>query len=117
MKLGHLELFVAEPHKAKEFYVNALGFELVAEQGESFAWVKSGGIEILLRPGAGQPKGNVYRSASSAIVLYCDDLLKTKQRLEENGVLFTGDDGGEDCPVFQDPDGNWFQLVNPEDMQ
>ena len=36
-------------------------------------------------------------------------------RLEEKGLRFRGNDGSHKCPTFTDPDGNWFQLVDPSD--
>ncbi|MCI0450468.1 MAG: VOC family protein [Chlorobi bacterium] len=53
-KLGHLEIFVKEPLKAKDFYINILGFELVETQDEKFVWLKMGDSLILLRPGSSE---------------------------------------------------------------
>ncbi|MBD3287028.1 hypothetical protein GF359_10265 [candidate division WOR-3 bacterium] len=117
MKIGHIELFVADPLKSKDFYVEVLGFEEVAVQGGKFVWVKSGEIEILLRPSASRPSPSPdYQHTAQGITLYCDDLAKTMRRLKDRGLEFKGTDGSEKCPTFTDPDGNWFQLVNPEDM-
>jgi len=116
MKIGHIELFVADPLKSKEFYVEVLGFEEVAVQGGKFVWVKSGEIEVLLRPGRNLSPAQTYQQAAAAITLYCDDLEKTMKELEDRGLEFKGTDGSEKCPTFTDPDGNWFQLVNPRDM-
>ncbi|MCI0450467.1 MAG: hypothetical protein L0Y79_11925 [Chlorobi bacterium] len=46
-----------------------------------------------------------------AMVVYTDDLAKTLNEYKNRGLVVKGDDTG--CPVFTDPDGNWFQLVNP----
>jgi catechol 2,3-dioxygenase-like lactoylglutathione lyase family enzyme len=114
-KLGHIEIFVKNPSESKVFYTNVLGFDLVEEQGEgSFIWLRSGESLILLRSGIGTDKGKDYPSASSGIVIYTDDLSKTKKDMESKGLIFKGTDGSENCLTFTDPDGNWFQLVNPE---
>jgi len=55
MRFGHLELFVRKPLQAKDFYTRALGFEIVAEQGEA-TWLRAGDLEILLRPGRKAPR-------------------------------------------------------------
>lgn len=117
MKLGHLELFVSDSARAKAFYTETLGFELVADQGGGMVWVKSGELEILLRPGMNESLAAEYGAAPFAFVLYCDDLTATKALLESRGVVFRGFDGSPDCPTFTDPDGHWFQLASPGAQQ
>lgn len=116
MKIGHIELFVADPLKSKDFYVEVLGFEEVAVQGGKYAWVKLGDTEILLRPGKNPSPAPDYQHTPQGITLYTDDLQKTMDELKSRGLEFKGSDGSEKCPTFTDPDGNWFQLVNPEDI-
>ena len=110
---GHIELFVSDPVIAKEFYVKALGFSLVEVQAETFVWLSSGELTVLLRPGGGPERGDTYQNAAIGLVLYTDNLPETKLQLEERGVEFLGTDGSDECLTFCDPDGNWFQLVNP----
>ena len=114
IRFGHIELFVRDPEASRRFYVEVLGFELVAVQ-ETVVWVKAGDAEILLRPTAGDPppSGREYGQAGSAVVLYTDDLAATRARLAARGLVFRGDDGGDDFPTFTDPDGHWFQLADP----
>jgi catechol 2,3-dioxygenase-like lactoylglutathione lyase family enzyme len=118
MKLGHLELFVADPRRSRDFYRDVLGFTVIAEQQQStFIWLSLGDREILLRPAHGAPAPTTlsnYRQASSAIVIYTDDVPAEMARLQQRELLFRGDDGSPHCPTFADPDGHWFQLVNPE---
>lgn len=111
IRLGHIEIFVQAPLKSRDFYVDILGFELDAVQGENFVWVKSGEQEILLRRGANTAPAPDYQHAPAALVLYTDDLPRTRADLEAKGVVFRGDDMGS--PTFADPDGNWFQLADP----
>ncbi|MCB9896265.1 MAG: VOC family protein [Planctomycetes bacterium] len=113
MRIGHIELFVKDPLAAKEFYTGVLGAELVSEQADGrIVWVKLGELEILLRPGEPGDSPDIYKLARSGICLYTDDLDTEIARLKLRGLAFEGDDG-EGCPTFRDPDGNWFQLVNP----
>ena len=113
MRLGHIELFVREPLAAKDFYVDVLGFELLDVQAEALVWLRLGGQEFLLRPGTPPAPAPSYAASSHGLVLFTDDLEGTKRRLEDRGLEFRGTDGSDDCPVFMDPDGHWFQLVDP----
>ena len=112
MKFGHLELFVRNPQLSREFYSH-FGFELVADQGSDFTWIKSGDAEFLLR------KHDVrhdapYGSTGPAIVLYTSDLPAAMRALSEKGLTPAACDRGEECcPLYRDPDGNWIQLVDP----
>ncbi|MCB0722185.1 MAG: VOC family protein [Ignavibacteriae bacterium] len=116
VKLGHIELFVKNPSESKKFYMDVLGFKLVEVQGDgNFVWLCSGESVFLLRPGKGAKRGVDYQSSSSGLVIYTDDLPASKEQMESKGLEFKGTDGSENCLTFTDPDGNWFQLVNPED--
>src|SRR5690606_12381062 len=113
LKMGHLELFVADPLVSKDFYINVLGFELVTIQDNQFVWVKSGDIEILLRPGRSTIPTESYQTTDTGIVLYTDDVSASADSLRKRGLIFKGTDGSDGCLTFTDPDGHWFQLVNP----
>jgi catechol 2,3-dioxygenase-like lactoylglutathione lyase family enzyme len=115
MRIGHIELFVTDPARARKFYEDVLGFELVETQGERIVWLKSGDALILLRPGTPHDASADYQSARSGTVLYTDDLAAAMQTLRSRGLVFNGCDGSDACPTFTDPDGNWFQLVDPSD--
>jgi catechol 2,3-dioxygenase-like lactoylglutathione lyase family enzyme len=114
MRIGHLELFVRDPLVSRDFYQRVLGFEVVAVQGAN-VWVKLGDVEILLRPGSGGGNATTYADAAAGIVLYVDDLPAARRQLEARGLKLDGSDGGDKCPTFRDPDGHWFQLVNPQE--
>jgi catechol 2,3-dioxygenase-like lactoylglutathione lyase family enzyme len=113
LKIGHIELFVNNPLKSKDFYVDVLGFELVTVQDDQFVWVKSGDMEILLRPGKPIAQSENYEASKSGIVLYSDDVGSTADEFRARGLSFAGTDGSDTCLTFTDPDGHWFQLVNP----
>jgi len=121
MRIGHIELFVNDTQRSKTFYAETLGFEIVALQGE-YVWVKCGDTEILLRPGG--PKPHPVTSVAygftapsgpgQAIVLYTHELDAVVENLREKGLLLlAGADGPADCLAFTDPDGHWWQLVDP----
>jgi catechol 2,3-dioxygenase-like lactoylglutathione lyase family enzyme len=113
IKFGHIEIFVKDPLASKDFYINVLGFELETVQGEKFVWLKSGESVILLRPGTENEPAPNYRSAKTGFALYTNDLDATGAELLKRGLMFKGTDGSDRCLTFTDPDGNWFQLVNP----
>lgn len=104
MRFGHLELGVADPLASRAFYVERLGFRLVADQGPDFQWVERGGLEILLRRGEASPR--------ISIVYYVSDPDAEAKRLVEAGVevALRGR-----CWHLRDPDGHELQVVNPED--
>jgi catechol 2,3-dioxygenase-like lactoylglutathione lyase family enzyme len=116
LKLGHVELFVRDPLKSREFYENILGFEVIAVQQEQFVWLSLGTLEILLRPGTPQSAPE-YRASAAGLVLYTNELEKTVEQLTGRGLIFGAQEGSEDCYTFKDPDGHWFQLVDPADHQ
>lgn len=115
IKFGHTEIFVKDPVTSKIFYESILGFEVVDVQDGKFVWLKSDGAHFLLRPGNPDKGPATYNSAKTGHVLYTDDLDETVRLLESRGLKFKGNDGSGNCPTFTDPDGNWFQLVNPND--
>lgn len=114
MKIGHIELFVADPQISKQFYCDALGFEIVTEQAQGrLVWLALDGREILLRPATAPRNGGAaYGDNGPALVLYTADLPATLARLRDRGHEPCGHDAG--CPLFQDPDGHWLQVVNPD---
>lgn len=113
LRFGHTEIFVNDSLISKEFYENILGFELVEVQYEKFVWLKLGENLFLLRPGKNELNANEYKNSNSGFVLYTDDIEKTRNEFISRGLEFKGTDGSDLCLTFTDPDGNWFQLVNP----
>jgi len=116
MKLGHIELFVRDVDAARTFYIDVLGLDLIEVQPGGFVWVAAGDVSILLRPiraGESHPAASAYAEAACGLVLYTDDLNRTAAQLRSRGLVFGGNDGSPKCLTFADPDGHWFQLVNP----
>ena len=116
IRVGHIEVFARDPlGEARRFYEQVLGFEVVAVQGDN-VWLKLGEVEVLLRPAVGEVvPATAYDGARAGIVLYTADLPGEMARLVARGLRFDGADGSDKCPTFRDPDGHWFQLVDPND--
>ena len=113
MRHGHVELFVADPSASRDFYERVLGCEVIAVQhGGAVIWLRLSDREFLLRKGRAPERAADYRHAGQAIVFFTDDLPAELRALESRGLVFRGDDG-PGCPTFTDPDGHWFQLVDP----
>ena len=112
IKFGHIEIFVKEPLKSKDFYMNVLGFELIEVQHEKVVWLQSNGQTILLRPSNNNYIAETYQQTNIALVIYVEDLEKALKDMTGKGVVFKGNDG-VNCYTFTDLDGNWIQLVDP----
>ena len=115
LKPGHIELFVKDTLASKKFYPDILEFEEIETQHGNLVWMRNGNLELLLRPSKGQSKSKDYQSSNVGFVFYTNDLNRSVKELQAKGLKFIGTDGSEKCLTFNDPDGNWFQLVNPND--
>jgi len=112
MRLGHLELFVADPLRSLEFYRDVLGFEVADVQGGRFVWVRAQGLELLLRPDRRQQAEPGPAHSGPMVVLYTEDLDGAARVLTGRGVSLRALEGDPGGFSFSDPDGHWFQLVN-----
>ena len=110
-----MEVFVSDAVRSVESYRDVLGFEVTATQADGFVWLQKGDLEILLRPGRPQQPACRYEDAPLGVVLYTGDLDGAVEGLRRRGLHFRGTVDSEKCPTFVDPDGNWFQLVDPDD--
>ena len=54
-----------------------------------------------------------YKKTSFGLFLYTNDLKKSEEELKQKGIEFVGFDQSQSCLTFKDPDGHWWQLVNP----
>ena len=116
MQVGHIEIFVKDVAVARAFYVDVLGCTHHHPEMEHVAWLTLGDITLLLRPGTPPPACATYAESRLGVTLYTEGLDATMAALTERGLVFRGTDGSDRCPTFQDPDGNWFQLVDPAEM-
>jgi catechol 2,3-dioxygenase-like lactoylglutathione lyase family enzyme len=115
MKVGHLEIFSMNPIRSQQFYCDVLGFEIVSVQNEQFIWIKKDDLEILIRPGHPPEPVTRYEDTPMGIVLYTSNVEKVLKELVDKGLQVKGTVDSNKCYTFTDPDGNWFQLVDPDD--
>jgi len=115
VKFGHLEIYSSDPKVAQKFYCDVLGFKIEAVQNEQFIWLKKGEMEILIRPGIPPPPVSRYEEAPTGFVFYTNNLDETLKNLVDRGLEIKGTVDSSKCYTFTDPDGNWFQLVDPND--
>jgi catechol 2,3-dioxygenase-like lactoylglutathione lyase family enzyme len=115
MKFGHIEILASDPLRSRQFYEDVLGFEVTVIQNERFIWLKKGILEIIIRPGRQQPVASRYEDAPVGFVLYTEDVEMMLSDLVSKGLQVKGTVDSEKCYTFTDLDGNWFQLVNPDD--
>ena len=107
-RFGHAEIPVSDPLRAREFYVGVLGFRHGQTQGDRYVWLSLEGASLLLNPDHA-PAGRPFREAPN-LVLYAADLPAAVEELRGRGLVL---EGGPPCWRFRDPDGNWWQIVDP----
>ena len=90
MKFGHIEILAQNPKQTQQFYCDVFGFEIETIQNNEFIWLKKGQLDS-------------------------DNVDESLAMLKEKGVEIKGTVDSSKCYTFTDPDGNWFQLVNPND--
>ncbi len=100
--------------RAVAFYTQLLGFALKHQQGEAFAAVRCGDLDVLLS-GAGSsgarplPDGQQQQPGGwNRIVLAVENLGAVVETLRARGVRFRSD-------VISGPGGKQIQLLDPDD--
>jgi catechol 2,3-dioxygenase-like lactoylglutathione lyase family enzyme len=106
---------VSDQDRAREFYVDTLGFELLVDNSwrEGMRWIEvapeSSATSLMLVSWADSLLPNMYR----VIVVATDDILAFHEDLVAKGVFFelppTGSLNGTQA-MFRDPDGNAIVL-------
>lgn len=108
--------------RAVAFYTEQLGFELKHQQGDAFAAVRCGNVDVLLSgPGSSGaralPDGQEQHPGGwNRLVLAVADLADTVAAMRQRGLRFRSDivsgPGGKQIQLL-DPDGNPIELFEP----
>lgn len=135
-RLTHHTIYVLDQDQAYDFYVNKLGFEVVADVtiDGGFRWLTvrpkaQKDIEIVLmpvRPGAmfdevsaGKLRELIEQGKIGSGVFETNDIHATYTELKAKGVQFTKEPKQEFYGIealFKDNSGNWFSLTqHPEE--
>ncbi len=122
-RVGTVSLFVNDQEKAKDFYVNVLGFEVRMDgplnQDGSGSWLsvapKGAETEVVLyKPDSNWEHYRQVIGKSQALTFEVDDLAATYADLKSKGVVFiiepTEESWGKHA-FFADPEGNQFLIV------
>jgi catechol 2,3-dioxygenase-like lactoylglutathione lyase family enzyme len=106
---------VSDQDQSKAFYVDTLGFELLADtpMGPDMRWVQ-------VRPPGGSTSLTLVTwfqtmapGSSKGLVVECDDIDRTYKELQGRGVAFDGPIDSQPWgrfATFDDPDGNGIVL-------
>ena len=133
-KLSHVSIYVLDQDRAREFYVDKLGFEVRtdATMEGGFRWLTVGpkdqpDLEIVLMPvkgGMAMTEENakklrelVEAGALGAGVFFTNDVHGDYEALKRKGVTFKSPPterfyGTE--AIVKDDSGNWFSLTQPK---
>ncbi len=124
-RIGLVTLVVADYDEAVDYYVRAVGFELVEDTdlGEGRRWVRvappGGGTQLLLARAEGlQQLARVGDQTGGrvALFLFCDDIAADHARMAAAGVHFAQAPREEPygtVAVFVDLYGNRWDLIEP----
>jgi catechol 2,3-dioxygenase-like lactoylglutathione lyase family enzyme len=128
-----VNVFCLDQDKARDFYVDVLGFELRTDvtAGEGFRWVTVGHPSqpeldlTLMTPGppmdaeaADFLRRQLQKGQMGGVGLKVDDCRKTHAKLVAKGVEFVQEPAERPYGVeaiMRDVSGNWLVLVEPKD--
>lgn len=130
-KLSHTSVFVLDQERARDFYVNKLGFAIVMDVpvGDKGSWLTvrpqdQEELEITLIPIntglmfvgeiAAQLTKLVEKGAFGFGIFECKDIYATYEELKGKGVEFIKEPKPSVSGIeamFKDDSGNWFSLI------
>ena len=128
-KLSHVNVFVLDQDRAKEFYTEKLGFEVRTDTTmDGFRWLTVGPVDqpdlniLLAKPAppmfseedAEALRGLIAKGAMSGGVIETDDCRRTYEDLKAKGVTFLQEPAQRPYGIealLRDDSGNWFSLT------
>ncbi|WP_438481573.1 VOC family protein [Oleiharenicola lentus] len=119
VRIGHVHLKVADLHRALDFYVGVLGFQLTQRYGDQAAFISAGGYHhhIGLNTweslgGSPPPRGSTGLFHTAILYPTRAALADALRRLIEAGIPLDGasDHGVSQALYLRDPDENGVEL-------
>ena len=114
MKINSLliNLTSEEPERMKAFYADVVGLEKNPDMGDDA--FRAGGATLAI-DGHSETKGTAKEPQRVLIDFFVEDVVAERERLEGKGVSFVRKEGkewwGGIISTFQDPDGNFCQII------
>jgi catechol 2,3-dioxygenase-like lactoylglutathione lyase family enzyme len=129
-KMTHTSVYVLDQERARDFYVNKLGFKIITDvpMPDNDRWLTVSplhqpDLEIVLSPVSRgifsseivETLKELVKSGTFGVAVYaCDDIFATYEELKAKGVEFTKPPTKEFYgteAIFKDDSGNWFSLA------
>ncbi|HEY7062623.1 MAG TPA: VOC family protein [Chloroflexota bacterium] len=119
-RLNHIVLWVRDAQRARAFYQDVLGFELVEAAGEQAVFLRANGsdnhhdlglfgIGAQAAPPSRGERVGLYHAAWEVATI--EDLARARETLLAAGSLKGESDHGNSLSLYaQDPDGNEFEV-------
>jgi predicted enzyme related to lactoylglutathione lyase len=106
-----INLTSEDPERMKAFYSDVVGLEKNPDMGDAF---RAGGATLAI-DGHSETKGTAKEPQRVLIDFFVEDVVAERERLEDKGVSFVRKEGkewwGGIISTFQDPDGNYCQII------
>lgn len=99
-QIDNIEFNVGDIARSKAFYGAAFGWTFV-DYGPTYTEFSDGRLT------GGFTTGEPVRPGGPLVIVYCDDLERTQQRLEEMGAVISR-------AVFAFPGGRRFHFIDPD---
>lgn len=116
LEIQHVEVHVASLEKAREFYVNKLGLEVIEETPAlNLFSVRAGGVCISIFGGYEPNASPFEKKASTYMIFRTDNIEQTMEGLKKRGIEFKGEIF--EAPGFirdistTDPGGNVIEIA------
>lgn len=118
MRFGHVMVFISDKEKAKKFYSDSLGLDLLDEQERQLVYRMGSQRLVLFETLHDTEPGAYSEEARTVLVFYVEDVFKCFTELTERGVHFLHTKPTENgYAAFVDPFGNVHEILeNKEEV-
>ena len=116
LEIQHIEIHVSSLDNARQFYVDALGLDILEEvPAINLLSVRAGGVRISIFGGFKQKKQMVHKTIGTHIIFKTGNLKESIETLQQRGIIFSSPI--LEAPGFlksictSDPDGNLIEIA------